>query len=88
MIQNNSGPLPLWMGTNCSNELKECFASGIFDTKRAMKKLKDPREVVGFKSVDELMKNQPELRDLLKQCLENDPKKRISCKQALKHPYF
>lgn len=29
-----------------------------------------------------------ELIDLLKKCLEIDPKKRINCKQALDHPFF
>jgi hypothetical protein len=41
--------------------------------------VKDWDEVMDIKPIDELLKGQNELIDLVRQCLHIDPKKRITC---------
>jgi serine/threonine protein kinase len=39
-------------------------------------------------TIDEIMKPHEAMLDLLRRCLEVDPRRRITCAEALKHRFF
>ena len=45
-------------------------------------------KVIELKTIEQVLPGQPELINLLRQCLEIDPNRRINCRQALDHPFF
>lgn len=61
---------------NNRGTIKWIFSQTIFEKRKASSWLNDPLKV------------DPLLLDLLDKCLVFDPRKRISCLEALEHPYF
>jgi len=98
MIDRVCGPIPFWMGNRAESKLRQCFRLDDEYYKKQGTFYQFPQQntsgksitrVKETKSIDEVIPSQyPELRDLLKKMLIIDPKLRISCSEALKHPFF
>jgi serine/threonine protein kinase len=61
---------------------------GRVDEGKAGQRITRWEEIVGFKRIDELLAGEKELLSLVERCLAVEPAKRMSCCEALKHPYF
>jgi len=94
MIQKVSGAIPQWMGKNSENEFKDFFSESkngrvSFDWPRNASSNESIKRVEKMRTLDDLINPKHTLlKDLLKKCFEIDPKKRISAKDALEHPFF
>ena len=89
MIAKNCGRLPKWMVRESSNELARLFdEEGEIRERKLRKYVGEGEKIVYMKTVNEIFEHDPQLKDLLNECLELDPRKRISCSEALRHEYF
>lgn len=86
MIEKHGGPYPEWM-INRSSEFRDCFENGKMLWPRGASSSSVQR-VQHMKTLGDIFAGQAEVRDLLEKCLEVDPRKRISCAEALKHHFF
>lgn len=85
MIEKNCGKYPHWMIQKCSvSTLKKLFRDGCINQDR----LDHIENIIGLKTVDEILEGHPLLIDLIRRCLEINPSRRINCMEALRHPFF
>ncbi len=77
------------MVRDSDNELGRMFdEDGEMRERKLRKYVGEGENIVYMKTVDEIFEHDKLLRDLLNECLEVDPRKRISCSEALRHEYF
>jgi dual-specificity kinase len=84
MMEKHAGPFPEWM-INRSSEFRDSFQNGRISARGSASSL---QRVARMKTLRELFAGQPDLLDLLGRCLELDPRRRISCAEALQHRFF
>lgn len=98
MIDKERGPFPDWMINKADFELQKFFYlnedhfktyGSYFDWEELLAYEDKAGRLRNYRGLDELVSlDHPALNDLLKKLLEIDPNKRISCEEALKHPFF
>lgn len=91
MIEKNSGKFPTWMAKNVDDHtLRRIFYAntGEINEDEVNQNIDDWSNIVGFKKIKEVFSRYPELANLLNKCLQIDPKKRITCEEALSHEFF
>lgn len=89
MIDKISGKIPGWMAEGAEKSLAKLFyKGGGINYQYGDRKVQNFDEIMSLEPLEELLKGEVELVSLVSLCLEIDPKKRISCESALKHPYF
>ena len=72
-------------GSICGVKIEE-IQDPLYRNIRYLDKLVD--ELAKGKNLEKIFDDQPLLVDLLSKCLEIDPRRRISCEEALNHPFF
>ena len=87
MIEKHAGSFPEWMVYR-SSEYRSNFREGRLNWPRVAANSASVQRVHRMKMLPELMPEQPELVDLLRRCLEVDPRRRITCQEALRHRFF
>jgi hypothetical protein len=81
--------MPQWMiNKTASSKLRRLFRDGAICEAEAERQLEHWQNVQGLRTSDEILAECESLRDLVRQCLEIDPNRRINCQAALRHRFF
>lgn len=77
------------MVDKCEYKFTKYFhPDGSINHHQADKDIKDWDEIMDAKPLHKALRGYHQLESLIRSCLCIDPKRRITCSEALKHPYF
>jgi len=98
MIEKACGPIPEWMADRAEPKMRQHFCTDAsyfekhgtyFDWPRGASSQESIENVSKMKVIEEVIdQRHKEFTDLLKRMLTIDPSRRITCAQALEHPFF
>jgi len=98
MIDKACGPIPYQMANRAESKIRNHFIleesyfrshETYFDWPRSSTGMESTKRVKNMRMINDVIPSRyPEFRDLIKKMLVINPKERITCKDALEHPFF
>ena len=89
MIDRLIAKFPSRLVEKCDESLLKYFnKDGSINYHNGDREVKDWDTVMDAKSLHKQLKGYEGLEDLVRCCLEIDPRRRLNCEEALKHSYF